>query len=161
MMSVFSVLRRHRFGRAVCLGLLVLGLLMPSARGDSGITLTVNQIDDSRFPDLLAYVTVTDGTGLPIAGIPAGQFAASEDGRPLSGLGVQPLVNEGRSLAVVLALDVSGSMSGAPLAATQGAAKALAAALGPQDTVAILAFNKELLWLLDFTPDRGQRRRSP
>lgn len=120
-----------------------------------GITLAVNQVDDSAFPDVTAYVTLSDPAGAPITDVPASAFSAAEDRQPITGLDVRPVVNEGRSIALILALDVSGSMEGAPLAATQAAARSLIEGLGLQDRVALLTFSEQVTWAQEFTSERA------
>ena len=131
------------------------GAAMPVTQAAGSTTLTISQIDDSAFPDVTAYLTVSDGAGIPIAGLNQDAFGAAEDGHPIAGLQVEPVVNQQRQIALVLALDLSGSMKGTALDAARSAAKAMVNALGPQDTVAILGFGEQVRWLLDSTTDRA------
>lgn len=144
----------------MCAILVMIGLaaiLWPPSQATAagGITLAINQVDDSAFPDVAAYVTLNDATGAPIADVPAAAFTAAEDRQPIASLNVRPVINEGRSIALILALDVSGSMQGAPLDATRAAARSLIEGLGPQDRVALLAFNQQVTWVQEFTSDRA------
>jgi len=136
------------------------GVPLPTARAAGSAILAINQIDDSAFPDVTAYVTVSDGAGMPVAGLPQDAFGAAEDGRPITGFRVQAVVSQQRGIALILALDLSGSMKGSALDAARSAAKALVNALGPQDTVAILGFSEQVRWLQDSTTDRASALRA-
>jgi VWFA-related protein len=150
-------MKRSLVRRSILFALgLILALLPATSLGASGgISMAINQIDDSAFPVVTAYVTVGDATGAPIGNIAETAFAAAEDTRPISDLTVTPVVNANRGIALVLAIDVSGSMQGAPLDATRVAARALIENLGPQDQVAIVGFNQDVTWLQDFTTDHA------
>lgn len=71
---------------------------------------------------------------------------------------VLPLVSrfekdkEKPSLAMVLVLDKSGSMSGTPLQLARQAARSAAELLGNQDQVAVIAFDDQAQLVLDLTP---------
>ncbi len=137
--------------------LVTLVALLPvaSMAASGGIDLSINQVDDSAFPVVTAYVTASDPTGTPIGNIAEAAFVATEDSRPIADLIVKPVVNANRSIALILAIDVSGSMRGAPLEATRIAARTLIENLGPQDQVAVVNFNRDVTWSLDFTTDHA------
>ena len=71
---------------------------------------------------------------------------------------VLPLVSrfekekEKPSLAMVLVIDHSGSMSGAPLALARQAARSAAELLSPQDQIAVVAYDDQPTLVLDLTP---------
>jgi uncharacterized membrane protein len=71
---------------------------------------------------------------------------------------VLPLVSrfekdkEKPSLAMVLVIDKSGSMSGQPLALARQAARSAAELLGNQDQIAVIAFDDQPQLVLDLTP---------
>ncbi len=77
---------------------------------------------------------------------------------------VLPLVSrfekekEKPSLAMVLVLDHSGSMSGQPLALARQAARSAAELLSPQDQIAVVSFDDQPTLVLDLTPAANQDR---
>lgn len=121
--------------------LVILAPLVSDAQGD--IILRVDRVDCSGFPQVQVDVTVRDGYGVPVAGLSAGDFDISEDrtlrSRPV--VSVEPIVNPEVPVAVVLALDTSGSMRGKPLADAKAAAVRFLDRLGPHDQAALLAFS--------------------
>ena len=81
-----------------------------------------------------------------------GKITALLDGVPYPVFDVTRRAPE--PLAVVLAMDVSGSMVGGPLLASQQAALDLVERLNAADRVAVVAFSDAPLVVSDFTPDR-------
>ncbi len=75
---------------------------------------------------------------------------------------VLPLVSrfekekEKPSLAIALVIDKSGSMSGLPLQMARQAAKSAAELLGPQDQIAVVAFDGEAQIICEMTPASQQ-----
>jgi Ca-activated chloride channel homolog len=71
---------------------------------------------------------------------------------------VLPLVSrfekekEKPSLAMIIVLDRSGSMSGTPLALARQAARSAAELLSPQDQICVIAFDDQATLVLDLTP---------
>jgi VWFA-related protein len=113
----------------------------------------VNQIRLNEFPVLRAYVTVSASGTTPMTGLPAETFEAREDGIVAERLGVTPVRAAGDSLAVVLAIDRSGSMKEA-LGHAVAAAEAFVADMAPDDVVGVIAFDDQVGALLAPTTDR-------
>ena len=135
----------HRQSPKLALGLVITLVMLTStlvtAQGD--IILRVDDADWSRFPQVQLEVTVRSGYGVPIAGLADEDFDISEDRGPDSQtiVGVEPVVNPEIPLAVVLALDTSGSMTGKPLDDAKSAAIRFLDRLGQNDQAAVLAFS--------------------
>jgi VWFA-related protein len=110
--------------------------------------------------DLAAFeVTVTDGNGRPVLGLSRKDFRLFEDGneRPVDFF--EPIVRESRSrpLAIVFALDVSGSMTEEEIGALSRALRTFADRLASADSYfAFIAFGMEVKVLQSFT-NRPQR----
>lgn len=74
--------------------------------GDQGVHITY--VDDSRFPELTAYVAVNDSTGQPVLELTKDRFVLMEDSVPVD---VTNFVTAGGQAAtVILVIDQSGSM---------------------------------------------------
>ena len=129
--------------------------LTAGAQEANGVTVDVASVDGSRFPSLSAVVNVLDAKGRPVAGLDTASFSATIDGRPAIVEGLQSVVDSQVSLSVVLAVDASGSMAGAPLTAAQSAAAEFVNGLSPQDSVAVLAFSGTVTAVQEPTPDKA------
>lgn len=122
--------------------------------GQEQVSVTINEVDNSRFPETIAYVTVSDGRGRAIADLPSGAFMASEDGMPVGNPSLDSLENMGEPILLALAIDSSGSMGGLPLTDTKAAAAQLVNDLGPADMAALLSFSDVVVTQQVLTTDR-------
>jgi tight adherence protein B len=111
-------------------------------------------------------LTVSEGGGasfparslvLAVPGRPAvspSEVHISENGRPVSGAIVMPIANAGaRDFGVVLAIDISPSMKGAPLARAMAAARALAGQRTGKQELAVVTFDRTAKVALPLTDD--------
>lgn len=137
------------------LAALLFGLLIVAGAADYGaasaqtapeVSLIANEADVSAFPEVTLAVTVRNANGVPVTGLTAADFEVLEAGisepRPI--LEVSTRVNPDTELSVILLLDISNSMSGAPLTAAKEAAIAFLRRLGPGDRAAVIAFRDEI-----------------
>ena len=117
--------------RALALGTLAAALLASSASasGPAPRELAVAGVDTSDLP--LVRVTVTAGPAT------RGRFLVREDGRAVPGVTVERASN---GSAVALALDVSQSMRGRPLASALAAARSFVTHVSARDRVALFTF---------------------
>lgn len=84
----------------------------------------------------------------------AADFAVTEEGRPVEGVRVEPLLASLRPVAVALAVDVSGSTAGRPLADAKAAAKTFVRQLPEGVRIAVIAFGPRAQVRLPFSTDR-------
>jgi Ca-activated chloride channel family protein len=103
-----------------------------------------------------ATVTVTDGNGRFVSGLPAGAFHVTEDGVAQE---LSAFLSEEIPLELVVALDVSQSMTPA-IPVLKTAAKAFLSALRPVDQVTLLAFNDNIFTLARRSTDPVARTRA-
>lgn len=115
--------------------------------------ITVNQVDATGYPDVRVVATVLDAAGLPVSGITS--FTAVEDGEPMQVVDVQAARDEQLRLSVVIAIDTSGSMAGAPIAAAKAAATQFVEAIGANDEAAIVSFAAGVRTVVPFTSDKA------
>jgi tight adherence protein B len=135
--------RLRRLGRlasAAAAGAACLAALAPAAQA----AVKIQGVDATAFPT----VRVTAVTSQATAGPPS----LSENGRPVNGLRAQ---NLGRAKSVVLAIDRSQSMRGAPLARAIAAARAFLAAKPAADRIAVASFATRPLILTEFSTGRS------
>lgn len=143
-------------GLGAALALMVVGGVgLSGYRGAAAsLSLAINQVDSSRFPATLTYVTAINSRGYPVLSLGNENFQVTEDGVPVANLQVSSAVDLEQPLAAVLTIDVSGSMSDSDLAQEKAAAIAFVNGLRPQDQVAVIAFSSEVRRLTGFSTDR-------
>ncbi len=97
-------------------------------------------------------VTVTDASGRFVSGLHQNDFAVFEDGREQA---VSQFDAERVPVSLGIALDTSGSMAGAKIAAARAALhRFLFDLLGPQDEMFLYQFNSQPTLVHDWTSDR-------
>src|SRR6476619_6039786 len=100
---------------------LVLALLLTqvaavaSVSAQAGQTLVINQIDGRGWPSINLNITLTGPDGKAVPGVEASQFEVREEDQPQAVTGMALGTARAVPLYIVLAIDVSGSMSGAKL----------------------------------------------
>src|SRR6266508_870079 len=94
------------------------------ASAQSEATLAINDVDDSAFPEV-KVVFSADRQGRPLSEIAVGNSRFEETGAPATFASIQRVTDARTPLALVLALDVSGSMDGETLAKAQSSAVTL------------------------------------
>jgi VWFA-related protein len=137
----------------VLLGALAL-VLRPALAQRPQAAVTINELNDSRYPELTAIVTALDANGVPVPGLTAAAFQAFDGERPLAITKVLTAQDASAKLDVVVAIDVSGSMLGEPLDRAKQAATQFVQSLGPNDEAAILTFSDAVAAVTPFTNDR-------
>jgi VWFA-related protein len=130
---------------ALVIMLLIAALPLPSA-AEAPITIRLDRVDASAHPKVTIAATVRDAYGVPIAGLAPANFDVSEDrtlkSRPITD--VVPFVNPEAQVSVVLAVDTSGSMTGAKLRDAQEAAHRFLDGMTDRDGVAFMAFSNQV-----------------
>lgn len=120
------------------LGLLVISVPLAMSQGD--LTLRFNDVSSDNFPEIQTIVTVVDSHGIPVAGLDQAAFQAAEEGQQVPLSSVVPFTNPDVPIAVLLVIDGSGSMAGAPLNQAKQSAIQFLDGLGPNDQAAVIAF---------------------
>ncbi len=145
-----------RWGKSSLTGLLAVFFCFSTALSQSSpINSSIVYVDDSAFPLIKAYVSLSDQQGFPVTGLSQEDFQASEDGKVISNLKVAPILNEDQPLAIVIALDVSGSVEGKPLKNSIEAAKNFIQTLQPEDKLGLITFSEEVNTYQGLTLDHG------
>jgi tight adherence protein B len=110
--------------------------------------------------DLAAYPQVSIKVVLPADLVPARRgdpeplFSVRENSVDVAGVEGISEADLRDPVDVVLVIDVSGSMRGAPLADAQSAARTFIESMGARDRIALVSFASEPVVLSDFTTDR-------
>jgi tight adherence protein B len=141
---------RQRLGRAVVATLAVAGALAaPTAAAGAVGSIGLSEGGGATFP-ARALVLSVPKTGT----LQSSQIHISENGKRVSGAVVRPIAEAGAGdFGVVLAIDVSPSMKGAPLARAMAAARALAAQRTGKQELGIVTFDRHATVALPLTDD--------
>lgn len=121
----------------------------------------INQVDTSGFPEIKAYISVVDDGNKPVKGLFENNFSITEDGVPgPTDFSVQSMLLSGEPIAVVLAIDTSGSMRGKAMDNARAAALKFVEGLGENDLAAVIDFNDREHIISEFTSDKGSLSRA-
>ena len=131
---------------------LVAGLVLSGAAASSG-KVQIASVTRLPFPERGYVVSVPDAVDLA-----SGSVEVRENGLLVDGVQVDPLASSGLRFGVVLALDASESMAGAPAAAALESARAFLVHRTETQEVGILAFNGEISVVQSPTRDRRALR---
>jgi len=134
------------------IGLVVAILIAGLAAGSVGAapaTLRVTEGGGATFPARSLVLSLPKRSSLSPS-----QVHVTEDSRPVTGAAVTPLASAGaHDFGVVLAIDVSPSMRGAPLEHAMAAARALAAQRTGMQELAVVTFDRRATVALPLTND--------
>jgi uncharacterized protein YegL len=141
-----------RLGRGlgrIAIAALVLLAARPLASGQVGLAddgviyISIVGVDDTAFPEVTLVLTA-DQHNRPIADIQLQDLQIEESGSPATPVSIQRAVDKNMPLALVVTLDVSGSMQGPTLDSATASAMALINSLASTDWAAVLAFADEV-----------------
>jgi VWFA-related protein len=119
----------------------------------------VTQVDNSRYPEVTIYVSVTEADGQIVSGLQQSDFEIAEDGTPVAITDFRG--GDQVALATVLVIDRSGSMDKEnKLAGAQQAAVTFVDLMRRQDQTALVSFS-ETAWVdQPFTADQAALKRA-
>lgn len=110
------------------------------ARAQDAISVSVLSVDDSAFPQVSAVVTADRG-GIPISSPRLSDVFIEESGAATLPTALHRATDVSLPIALVVIMDVSGTMAGEPLAKAQSSAISLVNSLRPGDQAAVVAFS--------------------
>ena len=141
--------------RLSLIGLSLLLLLIPlrNARAQAaGWQIRISQVDNSKFPQVTLYVSVTDSNLEPLA-VDPGKVQISENGVLMQPTQVSGSGDIGK-LTTLLVMDISGSMNNAgKLSAAKAAAQAYVDQMRPGDQAGLVTFNTKVIYMQSITTD--------
>jgi len=87
----------------------LLGWGAPDARAQGSYSVSLAQVDTTRYPNITLYVNVRDASGNPVGGLSKDQFRITEDGAPVE---ITDFAGTGdvRTVDIVFVFDTTGSM---------------------------------------------------
>ncbi len=116
--------------------LLFLASLSPAL----ALGLRISRVDTAAFPRVEAAVSVADAAGRPVTGLALDDFRVSEPSGMVKPASLSTYSASGRGLDIVVLMDVSPSMKGAPFTESRNAALALSDDMSPRDRVSVGTF---------------------
>lgn len=136
------------------LTLLLAGLLgFPLAGVAQSGELEIVEVNTSRYREG-GRVTMVIGLRNLTEPLDPAALTVTANGSPVRNLEIEPLASSSVPVGVVLAIDTSGSMAGAPLDAAKAAARSFVEQKRSEDFVAILTFASEVQVIQGFTNNR-------
>jgi tight adherence protein B len=131
------------------LAVIAVGGLLAAPASSSAAALHVSEGGGASFPSRSLVVAVPGRSSVSTS-----EIHISENGRPVSGAAAKPITQAGAGdFGVVLAIDVSPSMKGAPLDRAMAAARALAAQRTGNQELAVVTFDQSAKVALPLTDD--------
>jgi VWFA-related protein len=142
------------------LGVLV-GLVMtasPAAFAQSADQplIKITQVDNSKFPQVTVYVSVTNAAGEPV-GVDPSTIQLSENGQAMQPTSVKGGSEGGAEpLTTMLVMDVSGSMDkNGKIDGAKAAAKAYVDQMRPGDQAGLMVYNTQVTYVQQLTKDHA------
>jgi len=141
--------------------LLTLGLLpyltfwpALTASAQSDVQIRITQVDNSNFPNVTVYVSVTNSAGEPV-GIDPATIQISENGQLMPSIDIRGGgTGQAESLTTMLVLDISGSMDkNGKFSAAQDAAKTYVSQMRPGDQAGLITFDTQVYHVQSVTTD--------
>jgi VWFA-related protein len=131
------------------------GTFGPARAQDESLRVDVASVSDGTYPDARAVVNIEDTGEGDAPDVTKDNFTVTIDGRDVEVVAAELATSEAAPLDAVFVVDTSGSMAGAAIESARNAAKALVAALGASDRVAVISFGDDVRLLQDYTSDRA------
>jgi Ca-activated chloride channel family protein len=152
-------MKNHMRGFLVVLALLMAFAPPQMAFAQEGAQIRITQVDNSRFPQVTVYVSVSNAAGEPLA-VDPNRIQIFENGQLMQPVQVSSSGAIG-PLTTLLVIDVSGSMFDAgKLTAAKAAAQAYVEQMRPGDQAGLLTFNSQVIYLQPLTTDRDALNRA-
>jgi tight adherence protein B len=140
---------RRAVATVALVALVALACLLGVPASSSAAALRLSEGGGASFPSRSLVLSVPGRSS-----VAASEIHVNEDGRPVSGAIAKPIARAGAGdFGVVLAIDVSPSMKGAPLDRAMAAARALAAQRTGNQELAVVTFDQSAKVALPLTDD--------
>jgi Ca-activated chloride channel family protein len=137
-------------------GLISYPMFWPSltVSAQSDVQVRITQVDNSKFPNVTVYVSVTNASGEPV-GVDPSTIQITENGRSMQPLGIHGGgQGQAESLTTMLVIDISGSMEkNNKLTGAKEAAKAYVSQMRSGDQAGLIAFDTQVYNIQPITRD--------
>jgi VWFA-related protein len=124
------------------------------AQGEEDVQVRITQVDNSQFPNVTVYVSVTNSAGEPV-GVDASTIQIQENGEVMQPTDIRG-GGEGEAdpLTTMLVIDISGSMDkNNKLQAAKDAAKAYVTQMRAGDQAGLMTFDTQTYYVQPITTD--------
>ncbi len=130
-----------------------------TAGAQSGQQVRITQVDNSKFPNVTVYVSVTDSAGNPV-GVDPATIQISENGQVVQPIDIRGggdvAGGEKTPVTTMLVIDISGSMDkGNKIGAARDAAKAYVNGMGAGDQAGLITFDSNVYEVQSITSDKA------
>ncbi len=131
-------------------------LAVVSAQGEEEPQIRITQVDNSNFPNVTVYVSVTNAAGEPV-GIDPSTIEIRENGEVMQSVNMQgggEVGGEAIPVTTMLVMDISGSMDkNDKLTAAKEAAKSYVSQMRSGDQVGLIAYDTQVYTVQPITSD--------
>jgi VWFA-related protein len=129
-----------------------------SAQGEEP-QIRITQVDNSKFPNVTVYVSVTNAAGEPV-GVDPATIQISESGQVMQAVNIQgggeAVGGEIVPVTTMLVIDISGSMDkGNKIGAARDAAKAYISGMREGDQAGLITFDTHVYGVQEVTSDKA------
>ncbi|HET6846319.1 MAG TPA: VWA domain-containing protein, partial [Anaerolineales bacterium] len=126
----------------------------PALAQTGGTQVRITQVDNSRFPQVTVYVSVTDAAGQPV-GVDPASIQISENGQAMQPTNLSGGGQGGVGpLTTILVMDISGSMDkDGKIDGAKSAAKAYVDQMRPGDQAGLMTYNTKYQYVQQLTQD--------
>jgi tight adherence protein B len=131
--------------------LAVAGLFLAAGPASAAQQVLIREVDPTEYPKISVTVSTSDETALN-----PDNLSLQENGNPVEALDVQTFSETGGRVDVVLVIDTSGSMQGAPMAAAIDAARNFVANVPDNVRVGLITFSDSAKVAVPITTDRTE-----
>ncbi len=141
---------------SVLLGVTIASAPAAFAQSADQPQIKITQVDNSKFPQVTVYVSVTNAAGEPV-GVDPSTIQISENGQVMQPANIGG-GNEGSAapLTTMLVMDVSGSMDkNGKIDGAKAAAKAYVDQMRPGDQAGLMVFNTKVDYVQQLTQDHA------
>jgi hypothetical protein len=113
------------------------------------------QIDTRRYPEIVTYFGIVSLEGIATKLSGDLDVEVFQDGQQVENFAMAPVDTAREPVTVALAVDVSGSMDGQPMAGARAAAAEFVRQLGENDAACLYVFATQVQQLVDCTTDHA------
>lgn len=133
--------------------------LTPMAFAQDDLQIRITQVDNSKFPNVTVYVSVTNSAGEPV-GVDPTSIQISENGEPMQSVDIRGGGESGEGqadpLTTMLVIDISGSMDkNGKLDAAKDAARAYVTQMRAGDQAGLITFDTKTYYVQQVTTDNA------
>lgn len=142
----------------ICLSLFSLFILASSVFSQNNSLLNILDIRAATGNNIEMIISALDEQGNPIKGISKDKLKLAIDGKEIKEFSIEPVSSAKNPISVILAIDISGSMHGIPIAEAKKAASVFLDQLEKEDFIALMTFGSNVKSLSGFTGEKYKIR---